>query len=101
MRVVLLALLLLFSVRGDSAQTQKGLRLCGREFFRAVVYTCGGSRWRRGQNEDKIKGYEIQTGVESFTANEEMDRTERDLYSMLPILCCKVGCQKSDLALLC
>ena len=25
----------------------KTVKLCGREFLRAVVYTCGGSRWRR------------------------------------------------------
>nr|2FHW_B Chain B, Relaxin 3 (Prorelaxin H3) (Insulin-like peptide INSL7) (Insulin-like peptide 7) [synthetic construct]2K1V_B Chain B, Relaxin-3 [synthetic construct] len=22
-----------------------GVRLCGREFIRAVIFTCGGSRW--------------------------------------------------------
>lgn len=25
-----------------------GMKLCGREFIRAVIFTCGGSRWRRG-----------------------------------------------------
>lgn len=25
-----------------------GVKLCGREFIRAVIFTCGGSRWRRG-----------------------------------------------------
>ncbi|XP_054418039.1 relaxin-3 [Pteronotus mesoamericanus] len=24
-----------------------GVKLCGREFIRAVIYTCGSSRWRR------------------------------------------------------
>ncbi|KAJ7335491.1 hypothetical protein JRQ81_013432 [Phrynocephalus forsythii] len=24
-----------------------GVRLCGREFIRAVIFTCGGSRWKR------------------------------------------------------
>ncbi|XP_056388398.1 insulin-like peptide INSL5 [Hyla sarda] len=31
------------------------VKLCGREFIRAVIYTCGGSRWRRllsGQPQD-------------------------------------------------
>lgn len=56
MKVVLLAVLLVLAVWADTAQAQKGLRLCGREFFRAVVYTCGGSRWRRGQNEDPLNG---------------------------------------------
>lgn len=31
------------------------LRLCGRAFVRAVVYTCGGSRWRRlMENEEAV-----------------------------------------------
>ncbi|XP_026887611.2 relaxin-3b [Electrophorus electricus] len=24
-----------------------GVKLCGREFIRAIIFTCGGSRWRR------------------------------------------------------
>ncbi|XP_019727612.1 prorelaxin H1 [Hippocampus comes] len=24
-----------------------GVKLCGREFIRAVIFTCGGSRWKR------------------------------------------------------
>ncbi|XP_054635210.1 relaxin-3b [Dunckerocampus dactyliophorus] len=24
-----------------------GMKLCGREFIRAVIFTCGGSRWKR------------------------------------------------------
>ncbi|XP_072768796.1 relaxin-3-like [Nerophis lumbriciformis] len=24
-----------------------GVKLCGRQFIRAVIFTCGGSRWRR------------------------------------------------------
>lgn len=59
MKVVLLAVLLVLAAWADTAQAQKALRLCGREFFRAVVYTCGGSRWRRGQNEDPLNGQYI------------------------------------------
>ncbi|KAK0136644.1 Relaxin-3 [Merluccius polli] len=29
-----------------------GVKLCGREFIRAVIFTCGGSRWRRAQDGD-------------------------------------------------
>nr|XP_028568390.1 prorelaxin H1 [Podarcis muralis] len=35
---------------GASASPQDGeyaVKLCGREFIRAVIFTCGGSRWRR------------------------------------------------------
>ncbi|XP_078071463.1 relaxin-3-like [Mustelus asterias] len=31
------------SLRGG----ESGIKLCGREFIRAVIYTCGGSRWKR------------------------------------------------------
>ncbi|XP_068561916.1 prorelaxin H1 [Cebidichthys violaceus] len=30
-----------------------GVKLCGREFIRAVIFTCGGSRWRRSTVGDK------------------------------------------------
>ncbi|XP_051985022.1 relaxin-like isoform X1 [Xyrauchen texanus] len=101
MRVFLLAVLLGFAAWAGSAQSQKALRLCGREFVRAVVYTCGGSRWRRGQTETPINGDDIQAGLESFRVTTVMDRNRRDLDTMLPILCCQVGCRKNDLALLC
>ncbi|KTF91791.1 hypothetical protein cypCar_00034376 [Cyprinus carpio] len=28
-----------------------GVKLCGREFIRAVIFTCGGSRWRRSAQD--------------------------------------------------
>ncbi len=31
----------------DSHPSFYGVKLCGREFIRAVIFTCGGSRWRR------------------------------------------------------
>uniref|UniRef100_A0A672LMZ7 Uncharacterized protein n=1 Tax=Sinocyclocheilus grahami TaxID=75366 RepID=A0A672LMZ7_SINGR len=33
-----------------------GSKLCGREFIRAVVYTCGGSRWRRFSSPQDMEG---------------------------------------------
>ncbi|KAM4722952.1 insulin-like peptide INSL5 [Rhinophrynus dorsalis] len=42
--VLLLLTIQKFSeVKSDS----QFVKLCGREFIRAVIYTCGGSRWRR------------------------------------------------------
>ncbi|XP_016320079.1 insulin-like 5b [Sinocyclocheilus anshuiensis] len=96
MKVVLLVVLVVLVAWADSTQAQKALRLCGREFFRAVVYTCGASRWRRGQAEDPLNDYEIETDVES-----EMDRVRREAYEALPSTCCKVGCRKSDLVRMC
>ncbi|XP_033503194.2 prorelaxin H1 [Epinephelus lanceolatus] len=29
-----------------------GVKLCGREFIRAVIFTCGGSRWKRYMEGD-------------------------------------------------
>lgn len=31
----------------ESQNNPNALRLCGRSFVRALVYTCGGSRWKR------------------------------------------------------
>ncbi|XP_053326018.1 insulin-like peptide INSL5 [Spea bombifrons] len=39
-------LVLLGAVTQASGDSQF-VKLCGREFIRAVIYTCGGSRWRR------------------------------------------------------
>ncbi|XP_053572067.1 relaxin-3 [Bombina bombina] len=47
-----------------------GVKLCGREFIRAVIFTCGGSRWRRNeaiQTEDpaELIGSLVPTDVDS------------------------------------
>lgn len=61
-RLPMVPLLLLWAVC-SVVQVQaevKAVKLCGREFIRAVVYTCGGSRWRRlltPQNDGKSKYY--------------------------------------------
>uniref|UniRef100_A0A8D0L381 Uncharacterized protein n=1 Tax=Sphenodon punctatus TaxID=8508 RepID=A0A8D0L381_SPHPU len=41
------ALLAEFSPRAQARSPSYGVKLCGREFIRAVIFTCGGSRWRR------------------------------------------------------
>lgn len=61
-RLPLVPLLLLWAVC-SVVQVQaevKAVKLCGREFIRAVVYTCGGSRWRRlltPQNDGESQYY--------------------------------------------
>lgn len=35
-----------------------GVKLCGREFIRAVIFTCGGSRWRRSGGDSALTGEE-------------------------------------------
>ncbi|XP_064841770.1 relaxin-3a [Oncorhynchus masou masou] len=44
--LVLAVCLLVAGVQGIERPTY-GVKLCGREFIRAVIFTCGGSRWRR------------------------------------------------------
>lgn len=56
MRSLILLATLLCMLCVTQVQTQDNtntLRLCGRAFVRAVVYTCGGSRWRRLMGEEK------------------------------------------------
>ncbi|XP_058026427.1 relaxin-3 isoform X1 [Ahaetulla prasina] len=43
-----------------------GVKLCGREFIRAVIFTCGGSRWRRAENAA------IQPLLTFFPSSEKM-----------------------------
>ncbi|XP_034737020.1 insulin-like 5a [Etheostoma cragini] len=82
----------------------KAVKLCGREFLRAVVYTCGGSRWRRVLSESDMDG--LPTGervslesLSSSTPGSEL--TKRDMNNILTTVCCQVGCRKSDLTFLC
>lgn len=58
MKGLLLPLLLLWAA--CALKTARGeataVKLCGREFIRAVVYTCGGSRWRRILDQPESHG---------------------------------------------
>ncbi|XP_044851187.1 relaxin-3-like [Mauremys mutica] len=58
-----------------------GVKLCGREFIRAVIFTCGGSRWRRAGDLDILSG--PPAGEDSSeTASSEWDASR--LPGMLP-----------------
>ncbi|XP_037332487.1 relaxin-3a [Pungitius pungitius] len=46
-KAVLLAVCLLVAGVQPMVDPNYGVKLCGREFIRAVIFTCGGSRWRR------------------------------------------------------
>lgn len=55
--LVVLPLLLCAAVQVEQVRAEvKAVKLCGREFLRAVVYTCGGSRWRRFLTETDVDG---------------------------------------------
>nr|XP_028568273.1 relaxin-3-like [Podarcis muralis] len=47
-----------------------GVKLCGREFIRAVIFTCGGSRWRRAGNVGALPGGD---SAEAFAATSSSD----------------------------
>ncbi|CAL8278454.1 unnamed protein product [Lota lota] len=87
------------------------LRLCGRELLRAVVYTCGGSRWRRllettdfGHIKTMILSPSGRTSP-SLLGTRSLDPRrglhKRDVNQYLTFMCCQIGCQKSDLSRLC
>ncbi|KAJ8357258.1 hypothetical protein SKAU_G00200520 [Synaphobranchus kaupii] len=106
MRAPLLPVLLLCAL-WSVAQAQgeaTAVKLCGREFIRAVVYTCGGSRWRRIVEERELKGVEDsgdQNSLGPLGDSLGIGRAQRDLNQMLTTVCCQAGCRKSDLAFLC
>ncbi|XP_030584105.1 insulin-like peptide INSL5 [Archocentrus centrarchus] len=101
--LVVLPLLLCAAVCVDQVRAEvKAVKLCGREFLRAVVYTCGGSRWRRFFTEPEMDGLPTgeQSSLESFS-NPGSELTKRDINNILTIMCCEVGCRKTDLSHLC
>ncbi|KAJ3599053.1 hypothetical protein NHX12_033016 [Muraenolepis orangiensis] len=94
--VLLCALLCATSRAGADV---RAVKLCGREFLRAVVYTCGGSRWRRLLSEPETEG--DQGSLESGARSMGTELTRRDINHILTTVCCQVGCRKSDLSYLC
>lgn len=65
--LVVLPLLLLAVVQVEQVRAEaKAVKLCGREFLRAVVYTCGGSRWRRFLSETDVDADGETMFAESF-----------------------------------
>lgn len=67
--LVLLPLLLCTAVHVSQVRGEvKAVKLCGREFLRAVVYTCGGSRWRRVLAETDADGDGETTCLPCLTA---------------------------------
>ncbi|XP_030209504.1 prorelaxin H1 [Gadus morhua] len=56
LRVAVAAVLVLVCVCSGAANgllvpRDYGVKLCGREFIRAVIFTCGGSRWKRSLDD--------------------------------------------------
>ncbi|KAJ7986316.1 hypothetical protein DPEC_G00338660 [Dallia pectoralis] len=100
-----LPLLLCMAVGLNQVRAEvQAVKLCGREFLRAVVYTCGGSRWRRLLSEPdqpEAIGEQPLGSMEDLKANLGLDFSRRDNRNMLTTVCCQVGCRKTDLTYLC
>ncbi|XP_047213696.1 relaxin-3-like [Girardinichthys multiradiatus] len=63
-----------------------GVKLCGREFIRAVIFTCGGSRWKRSLrsqdvSEDPFTSHQDESseGLASNFAIESLLQRSQDL----------------------
>ncbi|KAK5885121.1 hypothetical protein CesoFtcFv8_018864 [Champsocephalus esox] len=83
--VVLAVCLLVAEVQPIDVPTY-GVKLCGREFIRAVIFTCGGSRWRRSlrssdDSEDPFSSSQMESS-DSLIHNpvvESLLQRNRDL----------------------
>ncbi|KAI1892125.1 hypothetical protein AGOR_G00150740 [Albula goreensis] len=104
-KTVLLPILALcalcMSTRAQGEAT--AIKLCGREFIRAIVYTCGGSRWRRIVGGPALTGVgsQEQDSFELLSTSSRTQPSRRDLNQLLTTMCCQVGCRKTDLAFIC
>ncbi|XP_008408891.1 relaxin-3b [Poecilia reticulata] len=59
----------------DGHSSFYGVKLCGREFIRAVIFTCGGSRWKRSTEDSGLIGEEI---LDPWRANLVPQLSEQD-----------------------
>nr|XP_004567191.2 relaxin-3 [Maylandia zebra] len=105
MRSLPLVIVLLCMLCAAQVQTQESantLKLCGRAFLRAVVFNCGGSRWRRFMGEeDTFPEVNRDANLLKWIDVSVMERQLRDQNAALMRTCCQQGCQKSDLSMLC
>lgn len=98
-----------------------GVKLCGREFIRAVIFTCGGSRWRRSPQSDALPwtlgsdersrnpAAELSEAspprssspLDDLLAVHRPDRRRRNFSLGVAGKCCTQGCTKNDIGRLC
>uniref|UniRef100_H3C030 Insulin n=1 Tax=Tetraodon nigroviridis TaxID=99883 RepID=H3C030_TETNG len=85
-----------------------GVKLCGREFIRAVIFTCGGSRWRRSPELDSPpwtpvseRTAGIPSSLGDLLAVYGPGRRRRNFSLGVAGKCCTQGCTKNDIGRLC
>ncbi|XP_027729900.1 insulin-like peptide INSL5 [Vombatus ursinus] len=120
---LLSAMVAISGVRGKEA-----MKFCGRDFIRAIVYTCGSSRWKRdlqgaledGEEEKKYFEVPSQNGASddvtdllsvNSPAHEILTQKQQPLgtglrkrqaeVADLITFCCQTGCTISELGRLC
>ncbi|GAA6229589.1 relaxin-3-like isoform X2 [Lates japonicus] len=91
-KAVVLAVCLLVAGVQPMEDPTYGVKLCGREFIRAVIFTCGGSRWKRSlrsadvsedpfssRQDESSEGLSHNLVVESLLQrNRDISFTSRD-----------------------
>uniref|UniRef100_A0A4W4FW70 Insulin-like domain-containing protein n=1 Tax=Electrophorus electricus TaxID=8005 RepID=A0A4W4FW70_ELEEL len=87
------------SASRTALQRDYGVKLCGREFIRAVIFTCGGSRWKRSLDLDLVHSGE--TVRDEPAPPYSPDRRKRNFSLGLAGMCCTQGCTKNDIGRLC
>uniref|UniRef100_M4AZX5 Relaxin-3-like n=1 Tax=Xiphophorus maculatus TaxID=8083 RepID=M4AZX5_XIPMA len=98
---------LLCAANLQAQESRNSMRLCGRALVRALVFTCGGSRWRRHlEEEEKEKGFlpDVNGEEPDFVKSGElpgMDYHRRDQDQALITTCCQKGCRRNELSMLC
>ncbi|XP_014746587.1 PREDICTED: insulin-like peptide INSL5 [Sturnus vulgaris] len=122
-------LVLLLLARQGEGEGNK-VRLCGRDFIRAVVFTCGGSRWKRHQelqegenpqhfphedegDADFSSQPELRLGIHSkepqhVKPEQDLQNSskisvlnKREAADLLATSCCTVGCSRREISSLC
>ncbi|XP_063311174.1 relaxin-3-like [Pelobates fuscus] len=70
--------------RSQSGGSEYGVKLCGREFIRAVIFTCGGSRWKRlSVGDEESPGYRSRAADRIMQDFNNKELNELKLHSLL------------------
>ncbi|XP_077415752.1 relaxin-like isoform X2 [Vanacampus margaritifer] len=89
------------AAQGQVLANTNALRLCGRALLRAVVFTCGGSRWKRLSGDAFTDGSGAPNFLKTTNTVPVMAQYRRDQDQALVAVCCQRGCRRSDLSMLC
>ncbi|XP_059839591.1 insulin-like 5a [Hypanus sabinus] len=128
--LLLPSLLALLAASRVSAEKPLLFRLCGRDLMRAVIYTCGASRWRRetrlnelledqkspfvgfhpskrllaqglGSTSGEDSSYRPDLLEEMLAVYRNPSRDKRLFNHTHADLCCRRGCTKKQMSFLC